>query len=159
MKKGFTLIELLIVMVLVGVLVTIALPKYYVAMERGRAMEGITNLRAASDFINARYIMNENTYPDVNAEGVVKNGVLLGDFTKSVYFNAPVYSLSGTTALIQIARKDGNYDLSAQNANGELTGLICTPKGSGNDLADNKKLCENIGFELSNGKYMMDLTK
>lgn len=28
MKKGFTLIELLIVMVIVGVLVTVSLPKY-----------------------------------------------------------------------------------------------------------------------------------
>ena len=67
MKKGFTLIELLIVMVLVGVLVTIVLPKYYISMERGRALEGINNLRAASDFVNTRYIINGNSYPSYSA--------------------------------------------------------------------------------------------
>jgi prepilin-type N-terminal cleavage/methylation domain-containing protein len=41
MKKGFTLIELLIVMVVVAVLVTVTAPKYKVAMEKGRGLEGI----------------------------------------------------------------------------------------------------------------------
>ena len=58
MKKGFTLIELLIVMVIVGVLVTVSLPKYRASMERGRATEGINNVRAISDAVNAKYVMN-----------------------------------------------------------------------------------------------------
>ena len=71
MKKGFTLIELLIVMVLVGILVTIALPKYRASMERGRATEGITNLKAASDAVNAQYIIDGNQYLVKEQDSVV----------------------------------------------------------------------------------------
>ena len=152
MKKGFTLIELLIVMVLVGVLVTIALPKYYASMERGRAMEGVTNLRAASDFVNARYIINGNSYPSYSG-----GGKLAGDFTKSVYFSAPtVKSGSVATVVITLSRESGEYTLEATNTDGELTEMVCIP-AAGSELADNQKLCENIGFELSGSKYVMAL--
>ena len=38
MQKGFTLIELLIVMVVVGLLVSVALPTYYTAMDKARGL-------------------------------------------------------------------------------------------------------------------------
>ncbi|MGN0016430.1 MAG: type IV pilin protein [Candidatus Avelusimicrobium sp.] len=154
MKKGFTLIELLIVMVLVGVLVTVALPKYYSSMERGRAMEGINNLRAASDLVNSRYIMNDNSYPA--ASSYTSGGKLTGDFTKSVYFSTPmVTSSSAGTVEIIIVRESGEYTLKATNSDGELKYMTCVPGSS--DLAANKKLCENIGFELSGSNYIMSL--
>ena len=88
MKKGFTLIELLIVMVIVGVLVTVSLPKYRASMERGRATEGINNVRAISDAVNAKYVMNENSY---SLAGLTdSNGNVTGvDMTKSVNFSTP----------------------------------------------------------------------
>lgn len=151
MKKGFTLIELLIVMVLVGVLVTIALPKYYVSMERGRVLEAVNNLRAASDYINARYIMDGNSYSS-NKSVYMENGNIMGDFTKSVYFTKPEISSASTSAVdIQAKREKGeSYTLSAHNENGELQYITC----SGNSL------CENIGFDKqSDGSYRMDFTK
>lgn len=155
MKKGFTLIELLIVMVLVGVLVTVALPKYYSSMERGRSTEGINNLRAASDYINARYIMDENKYLSASSYED-SSGRLMGDFTKPVYFSAPsVLSSSGDTVTLELTRENGDYTLRATNTGGELKYMTCIP-GAG-DLAANKKLCENIGFELSGSDYKMSL--
>ena len=62
MKKGFTLIELLIVMVVVTILVTVALPAYKTSMEKGRATEGIANAAAVSEAMNAFYIRNGNSY-------------------------------------------------------------------------------------------------
>lgn len=156
MKKGFTLIELLIVMVLVGVLVTVALPKYYSSMERGRAMEGINNLRAASDYINARYIMDGNAYLSAS-DYVDSSGKLMGDFTKPVYFSAPtVKSASGATVVITLSRESGEYTLDATNTDGELKEMTCIP-AAGAELAANQKLCENIGFELSGSQYVMTL--
>ena len=62
MKKGFTLIELLVIMVIVTILVTIALPKYKTAMEKGRALEGIANAASWSEAVNAYYVRNYNSY-------------------------------------------------------------------------------------------------
>ena len=47
MKRAFTLIELLIVVIIVGVLMSIALPKYQRAVERARALEGVHNVKYA----------------------------------------------------------------------------------------------------------------
>lgn len=144
MNKGFTLIELLIVMVVVGVLVTVALPKYYASLERGRSVEGIANLRAASDAINAQYVINGNSYPS----SITGSSTLqVGDVTKSAYFTTPTVSLSGSTVVVTTSREDGSYTLKAYNSNGDLNYIECTGDG---------QTCLNIGMDLSNGKYRMN---
>jgi prepilin-type N-terminal cleavage/methylation domain-containing protein len=147
MKKGFTLIELLIVMVVLGILVTVALPKYRASLERGRAMEGITNLRAASDALNAKYIINENVYTKT---GVVNSfdEFISGNIAKSRSFSAPKStSLDNTTADVKVVREGNQYTLTAHNEHGELKYITCT----GDD-----ELCQAIGAELVNGSYMFD---
>ena len=110
-NRGFTLIELLIVMVVVGVLVTVSLPKYRASMERGRAMEAIANLRAASDFVNAQYVMDGNTYIKNNIADD-NNFFRGGDFTKSSYFGTPFwYTGTSSEVVVYTSRDTGDYEL------------------------------------------------
>ena len=148
MQKGFTLIELLIVMVVVGILVSVSLPKYYASMERGRSMEGISNLRAASDAVNAKYVLNGNPYPNSLSSTNLQD---IADLTKSQYFSAPVITrVSSVFVEIQIGRLDGTYALRARNSQGSLQYIQC---GGSADT------CLNLGMELSDGIYKMDFSK
>lgn len=149
MKKGFTLIELLIVMVVVGVLVTVVLPKYNASLERARAMEAITNLKAASDTLNARYVINGNKY---SRNGVVTTGDKIGgDFIKSRYFSEPVWAEGNTTQVqVSVTREGNSYNLHAHNENGELKYFTCT---------GDSKMCGFAGADTTTaqGEYRIDL--
>lgn len=152
MKKGFTLIELLIVMVVVGILVTVTLPKYNASLERGRSMEALNNLKAASEAVNARYVLNGNAY---TSTGVTDNSgnFITGDFARARYFGAVTWPTrtSTTTADLVISRDGGDYTLTAHNEAGELKYITCAA-GAG----VNASICENIGAELTSGSYRMD---
>ena len=146
MKKGFTLIELLIVMVVVTILVTVALPAYKTSMEKGRATEGIANAAAVSEAMNAFYIRNGNSY---GSESSLKTFVLgnetdggVAGITQSKNFNAPSISFSSTSkASVTMSRKTGAYSITYTSEYGRVTGRTC----SGSTTAG-KKYCKAIGF-------------
>ena len=134
LNKGFTLIELLIVMVIVGLLVTIALPQYKVAMEKGRALEALHNVQAMSDAVNAEYIKNMMTSAGYPASIPSYAGVTLN---KSFVID---YSANSTTATISAQRQglsSGNtYTIIFTNTNGAVSERFCT---------GNQKYCNAIG--------------
>ena len=155
MNKGFTLVELLIVIVIVGILVTIAMPKYQAAMECGRAQEGLANLKAASEVINAQYVLDGNTY--VRENSVKDTGFFktTDEMIRAKYFSPPQWMETGDgTACpekINVVRQDsGGYVLSACNKSGELKYIEC--------VSNMPKDCEEIGMEAdSQGHYRLDL--
>lgn len=124
MKKGFTLIELLIVMVVVGVLVTIALPKYNAAMEQSRSLEGILALEKLSAEANAIYVANDNSYPSDIASRLGTDEV-----ATSTNFGAPSVSRgSASQVTISISRLNTSgfsYTLSMVNSNGDAQDATC----------------------------------
>ncbi len=134
MHKGFTLIELLIVVIIVGILVTVALPQYKRAVERSRATVGVVAVREAADRLNAWYIQHNNQYPTSDASDSflgrlelvgVGNGEL---FTTPYFFQSAVIG-GGTGGIFSISRNSASgwsYGLQANLQNGELTSITCT---------------------------------
>ena len=136
--KGFTLVELLIVVVIIGVLVTVALPKYKVALEKGRATEGVANAHAVSEAVNAYYIQNYNSYGTTaqlctyalgNAdctEGSRGNA----NITNNKFFTYPDISLSNNgVATVTVSRRltgTKRYTVTITNQDGVITNVTCT---------------------------------
>lgn len=64
MKNGFTLIELLVVVLIVGILTSVALPKYFLSVERSRATSAIITLSSIRNALNV-YVTAKG-YPAAN---------------------------------------------------------------------------------------------
>lgn len=142
MKKGFTLIELLIVMVVVSLLVTIAVPAYKTSMEKGRGLEGIANAQAVTDAINTFYVKNGNSYgSDLTAltEFALGSDEEEGTsgITKNKYFAEPVIEGDSAAVKVVLARSTGSYTLTYTSSNGMLTSRSCT---------GNSRYCKALGF-------------
>ena len=114
MKKGFTLVELLVVVVIVGILASIALPQFETAIEKSRMSEALVNMNAIADAVQ-RY---DQAYPgdaiaskDSIADVALQGGTWTNDTTfKTSLF---VYTLSlenYDTGYVTAARIDGEGD-------------------------------------------------
>ncbi|MBR4683061.1 MAG: type II secretion system protein [Elusimicrobiaceae bacterium] len=159
MKKGFTLIELLIVMVIVGILVAVALPKYYAGLERGRAQEGFASLKAASDLINTHYVLNDNSYSGLRTKLLASGSDAFAQentngFPKSRYFGVPQWprDIPSRFQEISVERLSGDYTLIARSSNGELKEIVCIRRANGDE-----DICDRIGMELDPADHKFKL--
>ena len=128
MKKGFTLVELMMVMVLVGILVAVALPKYNASLERSRALEGITALKDVSDYLNTHYVMNGNQYENVSIGDIEKKIDTFQLRNFGITDISIENSTSPKTATVEMTREDTkgwDYSLVAINENGVLKKIRC----------------------------------
>lgn len=113
MKKGFTLLELAIVITIIGVLTSVALPKLYSAIERSRSAEALAILSNLRGAMERCFLMNNGTYVGCRWDGWKQNidiksepdpnqhflyEVILGTVTRDSYTMRAVrnaYELSG----------------------------------------------------------------
>ena len=125
LKKGFTLTELLMVTVVVGVLITIAVPKYQIAMEKGRALEAIANAQALSDAANAYYVMNGNSYGN-SGSAITAFAQRVGAVTQSKFFDDPEIDAHEWVFWVSFPRKGGKYNIQFVNFGGEVSNRYCS---------------------------------
>mgnify|MGYP000370752348 FL=1 len=83
--RGFTMIELVIVMAMLGLLLSLALPQYMAALERGREQVLQSNLAAMREAID-KYYGDRGRYPDTLEDLVTQRylrAVPIDPFTES----------------------------------------------------------------------------
>lgn len=131
---GFTLIELLIVVIIVGVLATVALPKYQRSLERSRALTGLATLRSAAEMLNAYYIVHDGTYPTVEQFAPMKQDLL----RTGTSFTDVTYT-QGTS--VAITRNSWGYTLQATLGSGKINSIFCTSENGANTT------CTQLGLE------------
>lgn len=158
MKKGFTLIELLIIIVIIGVLVTMALPKYKGALEKGRSVKGVQRAAALSEALNVCYISNYNSYANClkQIEGTSDQYALkrdfVADFGEAADFCTGHYIPNGdgsvTVMVYRVNVSNGKeYAIKFVNQNGEITGRSCVAA----DGTTGKKYCEGLNLPFESG--------
>lgn len=113
--RGFTLIELVVVMAILGLLLTMALPRYMASLERGKEQVLAHNLAQMRDAID-RYYGDRGQYPD-RLEDLVERRYLravpLNPFTAAADWQI-VSPPSGQAGRV--------FDVTARNAPAEADG-------------------------------------
>jgi len=107
-RLGFTLAELLIVIVILGILGGIALPRFFPQAEKGRVAEAIAMLSAIRQGQEA-YRLERGFYLDLASGGDWKQiGMEDPNDNDNTFFTYKV-DASGTTFTATAKRKDGAY--------------------------------------------------
>jgi len=61
-KSGFTLLEIIIVIIIVGVLASLALPRFFATVEFSKSAEALNSLNVVRQSIERCYLANAGTY-------------------------------------------------------------------------------------------------
>ncbi len=110
MKKGFTLIELLIVVIVVAILATFAVPQYLKVVEKTKGAKAKHNGTLITQ-AEKMYRAEMDIYLDVANDGLAASG--LNDFIEMVEIDADTdwtYDVTGSSAsafLLTMVRVDG----------------------------------------------------
>jgi general secretion pathway protein G len=108
-SRGFTLIEIVVVMAILGLLLTIALPRYLHSIDRGKEQVQRQNLAVMRDAID-KFYGDTGRYPETLDELV----------TRHYLRNVPDDPVSGNRDWVVVASPDGEkpgvYDLAPASA-------------------------------------------
>ena len=98
-KSGFTLLEVIIVIIIIGVLASLALPRFFSTVEYSRGTEAMNSLVTVRQSIERCYL-SRSSYANCNAFGVLDLGdpgsVPNSHFTYTIASIAQIYTITAT---------------------------------------------------------------
>ncbi len=65
-KSGFTLLEIIIVIIIVGVLASLALPRFFATVEFSRSTEALSAMASVRQALERCYLQQSGTYANCN---------------------------------------------------------------------------------------------
>ena len=106
MKKGFTLTELLVVVLIIAILSSVALPQYMKAVEKARATEAIELLGTLARAESAYYLTNDTYTTGLDELGIVLPGIsATPSLANTTNFQFQAVSANSTRLIVNAKRK------------------------------------------------------
>ena len=114
-KSGFTLLEIIIVVIIVGVLASLALPRFFAMVEFSRAQEALSALATVRGSLERYYVSKGNDYTNATTANIDVGDPLNGQ--PNAHFGIAVTAAgpAGYTIVAQRNVVDGG------NANSNVT--------------------------------------
>lgn len=103
--KGFTLLELIIVIIIVGVLASLALPRFFNTIEFSRSAEAMASLGATRQAMERCYLMRNGSYATCNTFPVMD--LENPQNSPNAHFT---YAISSTTTTYAITARRNSRD-------------------------------------------------
>ena len=135
---GFTLIELMVVIAIVAILMSLALPSYRSYIQRGKRTEAKTQLLQVAQYIHRFYAANDSYALTRDGKSVVESGVMPNQFRQSPPTGTALYTLDdAATNFTASSFKLRFIRASDGSMAADPCGTFVLDNTGGKDIADN----------------------
>lgn len=105
-NQAFTLLEIIIVVIIVGVLTSLALPRFFSIVEFSRAQEALSAIASVRGGLERYYVSKGNTYFGISTANIDTGDPLAGQ--PNAHFSIEVNDLAPATGTGYVIRANRN---------------------------------------------------